>query len=180
MPHLSQKDRLALIIGAVALLLFALVQFFILPLMNSRTDLRQKIASRKKHLIEMRLMQQKIRQSSRQSSGLDERLARRSPSFRLFSFLEQQGERARVKENIVYIKPSNSKTDQENALRNVAVEMKLQGATLDRLVALLELIESPDQVVGVERISIMTNKKQGGLDATLRVISLVQAGEGGD
>jgi hypothetical protein len=80
----------------------------------------------------------------------------------------------------VYIKPSNSKTDQENALRNVAVEMKLQGATLDRLVALLELIESPDQVVGVERISIMTNKKQGGLDATLRVISLVQSGEGGD
>lgn len=182
MRQLSQKDRRALIICAVALLLFALVQFFIFPLMDDRKELLRKIAVKEKNLIEMRLMQQKVRQVSKKSSGLDERVARRSPSFSLFSFLEQQGEQAQVKEKIqqMNIKRSSSKPDEEGALRHVAVEMKLQGVPLDRLVALLELIESPEQVVGVERISIMINKKQGGLNATLRVISLVQAGEGGD
>ncbi len=179
MRQLSQKDRRALIICAVALLLFALIQFVLFPLMDERKQLLQGIASREKALLDMRVMQQEIRQASSQSSGLSERVAQRSPSFSLFSFLEQKGEQAQVKENILYIKPSN--TEEEGRLRQVAVEMKLQGVPLDRLVALLELIEAPEQIVGVERIAIMTNKKErGGLDATLRVISLMQAGEGGD
>ena len=179
MRQLSQKDRRALILCAAALLLFAAVQFVFLPLMDKRKQLIQGIATREKALLDMRLMQQEVRHVSSQSSSLGERVARRSPSFSLFSFLEQKGEQAQVKENILYIKPSN--TDEEGELRQAAVEMKLQGVPLDRLVFLLELIEAPEEIVAVERIAIMTNKKaQGGLDATLRVISLVQAGEGGD
>jgi general secretion pathway protein M len=179
MRQLSQKDRRALIICATALLLFVVIQFVLFPLMDERKQLLRGISSREKALLEMRLMQQEIRQVSSQSSSLSGQVARRSPSFSLFSFLEQKGEQAQVKENILYIKPSN--TEEEGELRQVAVEMKLQGVPLDRLVALLKLIESPEQIVAVERIAIMTNKKeQGGLDAVLRVVSLVQAGEGGD
>ncbi len=178
MRQLSQKDRRALLLLTAALLLFALFQFLLFPLMKEQKELTRRIASREKALAEMQAMQVEVRQMSSQSSSLGERVGQRSPSFSLFSFLERKGEEAQVKENILYIKPSN--TDEEGELRKVAVEMKLQAVPLGRLVALLERIESLEQIVEVERISIMINKKQGGLDATLRVISLVQAGEGGD
>jgi len=179
MRQLSQKDRRALLFLAAALFIFSLLQFLLFPLLKEQKELTKRIASREKALAEMQTMQTEVRQINSQSSSLGERVAQRSPAFSLFSFLEQKGEEAQVKENILYIKPSS--TDEEGELRQVAVEMKLQAVPLDRLVALLERIESPEQIVEVERIAILTNKKEiGGLDAVLRVISLVQAGQGGD
>jgi hypothetical protein len=181
MRQLSEKDRRALLFCAGALLLFAVVQFALLPLMEGRKRLEKGIASREKALAEMQTLQAEISQLSRQSNSLGERVARRAPSFSLFSFLEQKGEEAKVRENITYIKPSDT-VSSEGGLEQVAVEMKLQAVQLDRLVALLELIESPENLVEVERISILANKKkeQGGLDAVMRVISLSQAKQGGE
>lgn len=181
MPQLSQNDRRALAVCAAVLLLFGLAQFVIFPLADSRKRLLRSIASREKGVAEMRTLQAEISQFSRQSSSLSERAARLPPSFSLFSFLEQKGEEAKVKDNILYIKPSDTVSG-EGGLEQVAVEMKLQAVPLDRLVALLERIESPEHLVGIERISILANKKkdQGGLDAVMRVISLKRAAAGGE
>lgn len=175
MRQLSEKDRRALLICAGVLLLFALIQFVLLPLLDGQKRLEQGIASREKALTEMQALQAEIKQFNRQNNSLGERVAQRSPSFSLFSFLEKQGEAAKVKENIASIKPSDT-VNSEGGLVQVAVEMKVQAVSLDRLVALLELIESPENLVEVERISILTNKKeQSGLDAVMRVVSLAQA-----
>ena len=180
MSQLSDKDRRALLICAVALLLFALIQFVLLPLWDGKKRLEKSIASREKAVAEMQTLQSEIKQFSRQSSSLDERVAKRAPGFSLFAFLEKGGEQVGIKEHIDYIKPSD-KVSGEGGLEQVAAEMKLKAVPLDRLVALLELIESPENLVEVERVSILTNKKeQGGLDAVMRVVSLNKAGQGGD
>jgi len=180
MRQLSEKDRRALLICVVALLLFALIHFVLLPLWDGQKRLEKGIASREKALAEMQALQSEIRQFNRKNSSLDERVARRAPGFSLFSFLEQGGEQASIRENITSIKPSDTVSG-EGGLEQIAVEMKLQAVPLDRLVALLELIESPDNLVEVERISIVSNKKeQGGLDAVMRVVSLNKAHQGGN
>ncbi len=180
MRQLSDKDRRALLICAVALLLFALIQFVLLPLWEGKKRLEKSIASREKAVAEMQTLQSEIKQFSRQNSSLDERVAQRAPGFSLFAFLEKGGEQVGIKEHIDYIKPSD-KVSGEGGLEQVAAEMKLKAVPLDRLVALLELIESPENLVEVERVSILTNKKeQGGLDAVMRVVSLNKAGQGGD
>jgi general secretion pathway protein M len=67
----------------------------------------------------------------------------------------------------------------EGGLRQIMVEMKLKAVTLKQLVAFLELIESPENIVELKRISIQENKKEAAtLDVIMQVITLVQSGEG--
>lgn len=173
MPALSQKDRRALLICLVVLVLFILVRFVLFPLLDERKRLERGIEIKEKGLVEMQAMQAEVSQFSHQNNTLGQRVAERPESFGLFAFLEQKGAEAKVKENILYMKPSD--TAGEGELQQVAVEIKLQAVYLAELTSFLGLIESPENIVELERITILVNKKEPGtLDATMRVISLVQ------
>ncbi len=175
MPALSTKDRRALAIGASALLIFVLVQFVFFPLLDSRKRLARGIRAKEKGLIEMRAMQKSYGQRSQQNNSLAEQVARRAPGFGLFSFLEKKAAEAKVKESIAYMKPSDPTGEGE--LQQAMVEMKLKSVTLRQLVAFLERIESPQNIVAIKRVSIQENKKEKGtLDVIMQVISLVPAG----
>jgi len=171
---LTEKDRRALIIGCAVLAFFLLVQFVFFPLLDKRNRLERGIQKRQKALIELQEMQSRYNQLSLQSESLEQQLARRSENFSLFSFLEKMAAAAEVKENIVYMKPSDAVG--EGGVLQVMVEMKLKAVSLSRLVAFLERIESPDVLVELKRISIQENKKQKGtLDVIMQVISLVRS-----
>ena len=84
---------------------------------------------------------------------------------------------AEVKDNIAYMKPSDAAG--EGVLQQIMVEMKLKAINLKQLVAFLERVESPENIVELKRISIQENKKQEGtLDVIMQVISLVLAEDG--
>ncbi len=169
--RLSQRDRLALAIGAVCLLVFVLVQFAYFPLQDKRRRLQRSISSRTASIARMREMQVRYRELSSQSSSLGEQLASRTPGFSLFSFLEKMADTTDVKQNIVYMKPSS--TISEGDLKQVMVEMKLGAVSLKQLVSFLEHIESPENLVAVKRITIQENKKEKEtLDVIMQVISL--------
>ena len=174
---LTQKDRRALVIGISMLALFLLVQFVLFPLLDKRKRLDRGISIRQKGLIEMQEMQSRYTQLSRQSNSLEQRVSRRSGEFGLFSFLEKMAVEADIKDNIAYMKPSDATGD--GVLQQSMVEMKLKSVTLKQLVAFLERIESPQEIVELKRISIQENKKQEGtLDVIMQVISLVLAENG--
>jgi general secretion pathway protein M len=176
MPALSAKDRRALIIGITALVVFVLVQFVLFPLLDGRKRLERGIRVKEKGLVEMRAMQKSYGQRSKQNNSLAEQVDRRSTNFGLFAFIEKKAAEAKVKENIAYMKPSDPSGEGE--LQQVMVELKLKAVNLKQLVAFLERIESPQNVVAVKRISIQENKKEkGSLDVIMQVISLVQAGK---
>ncbi len=168
-----------MVIGISALVLFLLVQFVLFPLLDKRKRLNRSINSKQKALVEMKEMQSRYGQLSLQNNTFEQRVAERSKEFGLFAFLEKKAAETRVKENIVYMKPSDASG--EGVLQQVMVEMKLNAVNLKQLVAFLEGIESPDNIVELKRISIQENKKQAGtLDVIMQVITLVQAeGEAG-
>ncbi len=170
---LSRRDKVALIIGGSLLLVFVVVQFVLLPLVDKRKRLRKAIASRELALTEMRDMQVQYGLLHEQSDGLEEQLTRRNVNFSLFSFLEKMATETKIKDHIAYLKPST--VTGEGVLRQVLVEMKLQTIGLKQLVSFLQRIESPENVVTIKRISIQENKKaKGTLDVIMQVISIDQ------
>jgi len=174
---ISRRDRTALTVGAIVLLVFVLVQFVLFPLLDKRRRLEKTVTSRRQHLAEMQAMQQRYSRLHARSSGLEEQLAKRAGDFSLFSFIEQQGGQAGVKEHIAYMKPSTMTG--KGALREVMVEIKLQAIGLAQLVRFLDSIESPQNVVEIKRISIQENtKNKGTLDVVLQVISILPGEEG--
>ncbi len=176
MITLTPKDRRAMTIGGAALLIFVLIQFILFPLLDKRKKLNRSIAAKQTSLIEMREMQSAWVQLSHQNNTLEQRVSRRSADFGLFAFLEGQAAGAGVKEAIDYMKPSDASGEGE--LQQVMVEMKLKAITLRQIVAFLERIESPVNIVELKRISIQKNKKEEGtLDVIMQVVSLVLTGE---
>ncbi len=176
--ELSRRDRLALAVGAGALLLFLIFQFVLFPLLDKRQRLEKGIVAREKALVEMRQMQERYQRLDRQNSSLGRQLARRDKNFSLFSFLEKMATATGVKQQIAYMKPSSVQGD--GTVRQTTVEMKFKAVSLKQLVAFLERIEAPEQLVAVKRISIKENtKEKATLDVILQVISIDRVDDGG-
>jgi len=180
MIKLSKRDRLVLAGGSIFVLLFLYLQFGIFPLLDGRDKLRQNNAAREKAVVEMRKLQGRYRELHGKANSLLSQLENRAADFSLFSFLEQMAAKSEVKKNIAYMKPSQTADD--GPFKEVLVEMKLQAITLKQLVDFLELVEAPDKIVALKRISIQENKKDvGTLDVIMQVVSLDKntAGETG-
>ncbi|MDH4319712.1 MAG: type II secretion system protein M [Desulfobulbaceae bacterium] len=176
--RLSSRDRAALFIGVGALLLFVIVRLGVYPLLDANERLRRGIKVRKNWTVEMRGMQERVRQLSNRSSGLQQQLANRSQDFSLFAFLEQQATQKGVKKNIASMKTDQQKSDDQ--FTHLQVEIKLQAIPLKQLVSYLEAIESPENVVAFKRILIQKNSKETDrLDVTIQVISIERTNNNG-
>ncbi len=179
MASLRQNDQRALTILIITLVLFAVMQFILFPLLAERKQLERKIQSKKDGLVQMQTMQEQISRLSHTSNNLEQLVAARPADFSLFAFLEEKCAEVQVKDNISYMKPSDPTG--EGAVQQIMVEMKLKAIRLNLLVAFLERVESADDIVALKRISIQVNKKDiGALDVIMQVISLVQTEVIGD
>ncbi len=169
--QLNQREKIAVGIAGSALLLFAVLQFLVFPLMDKRTRLVKGLAVKEKAIREMRSMQERFRALSSQSGSIAETLARREEGFSLFSFLEQSADDSAVKDQIAHMRPSES--PEGELFQQSRVEMKLQAVSLRQLVEFVETVESPEHLVGIDKITIQENgKEQGTLDATLQLVSI--------
>jgi general secretion pathway protein M len=171
MARISQRDRLFLLIGGIFVFFFLLLQFGVFPLMDSRAKMKKGIVQRENALVEMKELQAQYRKLHNQANSLVDQLGRRDSGFSLFSFLEQSATKTDVKKNIAYMKPSE--LADEGPFKEIYVEMKLQSITLKQLVSFLQLVESPENIVALKRLSIQENKKEKDtLDVILQVVSL--------
>jgi len=171
MAKISQRDRLFLLAGGTFVVIFAVMQFMVLPLLDNRERLKKGITAREKALVEMKELQARYRDLHSKADTLVGKLADRSEGFSLFSFLEQNAAKTDIKKNIAYMKPSEM--SDEGPFKEVYVEMKLQAVTLTQLVDFLKLVESPENIVALKRISIQENKQEKAtLDVILQVVSL--------
>lgn len=174
MIQLNKREKLAVSIAGIGLLLFVVLQFMVFPLADKRAKLTAGLAARKKALAEMRIMQERYRELSKQSGSLVSLLAKRDAGFSLFSFLEKNAADSEVKEHIAYMKPSESTGNEQ--FKQSLVEMKLQAISLKQLVEFLEKTESPENLVGINKITIQENNKEDAtLDVTLQLVSVDQA-----
>ncbi len=169
---LEKREKLTVAIGIGFLFVFVLLQFGLSPYLNARKKLENSIEKKKLERVEIRNLQQEYRGFKKQAGGIKDQLKSREASFSLFSFLDKQAAGAGIKELISYMKPSKIESDGE--LQESLVEMKLQKISLAQLVDFLKLIESPEKVVSVKRISIQeSGKEKGLLEVIMQIVTFI-------
>lgn len=170
---LGKREKLSVSLGVGFITLFVIVQFIIFPLLDKRDAMKRGIEAKWSGLKEIRMLKAEYEAYQKGAEGMKSHLERREKGFALFSFLEQAAGRAGVKDHIKYMKPSDSSGD--GRLKESTVEMKLDKINLKQLVEYLYLIESPEKVVSIKRISITDSKGAAGyLDAVMQVLTIVE------
>jgi len=167
---LAKRERLFVTLAAVAIALFILLEFLILPFFKERGRMKRGIIDKQVELRDVLEGSARLKALRNNSLGLEQSLNSREKGFALFSYLERAAGTAMVKENIKYMKPSTSKG--QGDYKESTVEVKIEAVTLQQLVDYLYRIESPDKVVYIKSMSIQENKKgKGYIDAILRVLT---------
>ncbi|MFV0438377.1 MAG: type II secretion system protein GspM [Desulfopila sp.] len=173
---LSQRERLIVLGGGLVVVVLLLYQFIVSPYLLARKRVIQSIETRKTEFAEIVRLKRQYEQLRVEEGDIKVHVGERAPGFTLFTFLDQQAEKAEVKALIKYMKPSLL-SGEGDGLDESIVEMKLEGISLARLVEFLQLTESEANVVAVRRMSVQVNARvEGQLDVILQYVTLVEAG----
>ncbi len=168
--RLAKREKYLVGIAICFIVVFFLFQFLISPFFEKRERLQRGVMAKEEGLREILSMSAEYQAYKGDSLGIQQLLAQRKKGFTLFAFLERAAGEAGVKEHIEYMKPSTSKGT--GPYKESMVEMKLEAITLNQLTGYLYRIESPEDLIGIKRISIKQNKKEAGyLDAVLQAMT---------
>jgi general secretion pathway protein M len=168
--RLEPRERMFVRIGVVFLACFFLLQFVISPYLDARQRLARSLAVKKADLEKIVQLQKEYRHL-RPAGATDSRLAGQPAGFSLFSFVEEQAVHAKIKQQILSMKPTTAETDDHS--QESVVEMKLQKITLAQLVGFLRRIESPQKGVMVRHISIQESGETH-LDVIMQIVTVVK------
>lgn len=171
---LNSRERWVLFGGIGFVVCFLLLQLVIIPVLDAQNNLEKSIARKKQELIEIKLLQQEYYTLKSEEGTIQARINQRPAGFTLFTFLDQKATEAKVKKQIMYMKPSTVTGDE---LNEAMVEMKLQQIVLADLIEFLRLVESEENVVFIRRFSIQeSGDKQGYFDSILQIVTFEKKG----
>lgn len=166
---LSSRERWVLFGGIGFVFCFAVLQLVIIPVLDAQESLEKSISRKKQELNQIRELQQEYYTLKSEEGTVQARIDQRESGFTLFTFLDRQATEAKVKKQIMYMKPSTVVGDE---LNEAMVEMKLQQITLNDLVSFLRLVESDENVVFIRRFSVQeSGDKQGYFDSILQIVT---------
>ncbi|BCR05989.1 hypothetical protein DESUT3_30580 [Desulfuromonas versatilis] len=167
--NLSQRERIALVLGALAVLVTLVFFAVVSPYREALDRLDRQIASRQKQVYEVQSLRRQYLSLQQQLNEAERRLAR-GEAFSLFSFVESLATRVASKENLVYMRPQP--TSVKEGFREDSVEIKLDKIRLNQLVQLLYELETTDAVLQVKNLRLKIRfEDRTLLDAVLTVSS---------
>jgi general secretion pathway protein M len=155
--QLTTSQRRTVAAGLVLVGVVLLVQFIIAPYIDARQKIRSAIAASEKALREMTTLGAEYGILRQRSEEIQRASERRPPGFTLFSYLERRAGDAGVKTNIRSLTPLTLAPT--GAYDETAVEMKLDKLTMKQLTDFLYLLESPEEMIRVRRISVVKMKE---------------------
>jgi len=171
--QLAKREKFFIALAVTVIVLALVIGLVIEPFFEKKERLQNNLAVKQDNLQEMIALHREYLALQQNSNTLAQRLASRPKSFTLFSYLEKAAGDAGIKDNIKYMKPSASSG--KGTFKESLVEMKLERITLGQMVGYLKLIESPDKLVSIKRISIQSNTKETNyLDAILQVLTFTE------
>jgi len=171
--QLAKREKYLIALAVIVIVSALVIQFAITPFWEKRERLKNNVTVKQNNLQEMVALRQQYLLLQKDSNTLAQRLTVRPKNFTLFSFLEKAAGEAGVKDNIKSMKPSASVG--KGPFKESLVEMKLERITLAQMVGYLKLIESPENLVSIKRISIQSNKKETQfLDVVLQVLTFTE------
>lgn len=141
------------------------------PFLSSKHRLERLIQNKRGDVVELKLLQQHYRKISVNRRDIIEQLQRRSPDFSLFSYVEQRVDSLRMKDRVVSLKPGTGVS--QGGIRQAVIEVTIDGVVLSQLVDFLDVIESFDEVVFIDRMVIRNSAEASGLlDIRLDIVTL--------
>lgn len=149
--RLAPRERLILAAGGMGALALLAWAFLVDPAFTGARE-AGAAAVRKERAAED--LAEILTEYRRQSARIGEAAARGSASrdFSLLSFLEGLSDRARVKANIDYMRPTTS--DVTAGIREHAVEIKVSNVRLEAMVTLLSAVERSPHALRVKRLHV--------------------------
>ncbi|WP_305041104.1 type II secretion system protein GspM [Geoalkalibacter sp.] len=170
--NLSQREKLFLGIGALAVLAVILWLGVLSPYRTGIEAAEARIQSRERQLEEIRLLQREYRRLQQELALAERRLVTSARGFSLFSFVEDVTNRTGVRENLVSMRPQSPQTLGE--FREESVEIRLDRIRLDQLVRLLHAMEGADLHVNTKNLRIRTRFDDRSLLDTTLIVSYMQ------
>ncbi len=153
LSQLSQRERIALAVGALVVLLTLVFYGLIAPYRNGMDQLDTRIAARQRQIREVQTLRNDYLQLQKKLSEAERRLDS-SGAFSLFSFVESASARIASKENLVYMRPQPASV--KEGFREESVEIKLEKIRLNQLVQLLYEIETAKAYLQVKSLRVKT------------------------
>lgn len=146
-----------LIIACSILVLLALSQWIVRPILNRRTKLAANIERSEKRLQELIRLEQLYQKMKAESGRVESNLRNRQHDFTLFAFLEGLAGRDGIKGQIEFMRPSVKVLSDKH--QEEQVEMSLKGVSLDRLIPYLYHIETAPEQVRIRRLTIRPQQR---------------------
>ena len=169
------REKKALALTGLVLAIFVMLRFFLFPLWDERTRLQKYVALQKERLVEMNHIRQNLQGEAGKKE--QEKLQKRQKDFSLFAYVERVAAESGVKNSVETMQPVKRAAAEETAARfsYAGVDLQLKNIGLTQLVHFLAEVESSEEVVSVERITIQGKEAANSpLDVSVRVASLVK------
>ena len=168
---LSKREKTALYMAGSFIILFFILQFVVLPVIDNKNRLEKTLQAKIRTLTEMRQLKSEYDVIMAKTALVETRFTQRKAGFTLFSFLDRLAGETQLKDKIIYMKPSTS-IQKDKKYKTTMVEMKLQSIDLNQLTTYLYRIETSENIVFVRRISISKEEKaQGLVNVVLNVVT---------
>ena len=169
LAKLSNREKMALGIGIGFIAIFILAQVAIFPLIDARERLQRRLVSHTRSYDEIKQLRLKYLELQNRADNSKTQINRRQRGFTLFSFLDKLAGEVGIKERITYMKPSTTK-QQDTPYSLSLVEMKLNGITMEQITRFLYQIETSQNMIHVQRLSLnKKEEKEGLLNVILQV-----------
>ncbi|MBN1380510.1 MAG: type II secretion system protein M [Deltaproteobacteria bacterium] len=132
-------------------------QFVISPFFEAKERIQRSLTTNEKTLVELKRLGAEYRLLKQKSLEVQQVLSQRPRDFTLFSYLEKKAGEAGVKAGIKYMNPLKGKTVGPH--EETAVDIQLEKMTLRELTNFLYLVESPHELIKINKISIQKMKE---------------------
>ncbi|PNU19831.1 hypothetical protein C2E25_10385 [Geothermobacter hydrogeniphilus] len=151
--ELTLRERWALAIGGVAVLLTLVTFGIIVPYRQALQRLDTRIASSQRQMNDIESLLQQYRQLKSAADRI-ERQAGKAGDFSLISFVETTAAGIGARDRLVYLRPQPLTGD--DTLLRESVEVKLERLALDQLVRLLYAVENSRGTLQTAQLRIKT------------------------
>ncbi|MBU4075718.1 MAG: hypothetical protein KKI12_07650 [Proteobacteria bacterium] len=167
---LNRREKYSLYAAALIICLFVLIKFIVFPFFDKRERVTRAIQVKTGMLEEMLVLKSKHDAIGNRADLSKLRFAKREKNFTLFSLIDCLAGKAAIKDHIVYMKPSTSVSKNSN-YKVSSVEIKVQDITLKELISYLYMVETTDNNVFINRLSI---SKAGGQEDFINAVLKVE------
>jgi general secretion pathway protein M len=155
--QLTKRQKATVTAGLVFTVAVLLVQFAIVPYFDDRQNTRSAIAAGQKALRELAVLGAEHDILRKRSEMIRKAIERRPPGFSLLSYLEKRSGDAAVKGSIRSM--TALKSTPAGEYEETAVEMKLDKLTMKQLTDFFYLVESPEEMIRIRRVSLSKMKE---------------------